>query len=157
MTPLQKLVAMLDADGHAAAARGLIEVNHLMREYAFSRDPLTEKAAELGMGLRLLVADWCRRPSAGDLPPAVGAASAGGDAMNRTSSTTLDWIPMKRRRPPHYEKVLSLTHEGEIIFGFRSHHGKRNTFVSTGVTFYLSDIEWWAVVTVPTNAKARKR
>ena len=58
MTPLQKLVEMLDADGHADAALSLIEVDHLMREYAFSRDPLTEKAAELGLGLRLLVADW---------------------------------------------------------------------------------------------------
>ena len=58
MTPLQKLVEMLDADGHDDAARGLIEVDHLMREYAFSRDLLTERASELGLDLRRLVADW---------------------------------------------------------------------------------------------------
>jgi hypothetical protein len=58
MTPLQKLVALLDADGHADAALSLIEADHLMREYAFSRDPLTEKASEPGMYLRRLVADW---------------------------------------------------------------------------------------------------
>ena len=58
MTPLQKLVEMLDADGHDDAARGLIEVDQLMREYAFSRDLLTERASELGLDLRRLVADW---------------------------------------------------------------------------------------------------
>ena len=58
MTPLQKLVEMLDADGHDDAERGLIEVDRLMREYAFSRDLLTERASELGLDLRRLVADW---------------------------------------------------------------------------------------------------
>jgi hypothetical protein len=60
---LQRLVRRLTADAHEDEAEALKTVDALMREYAFTRDPLTPDAEQFANDLRRLVADWmCASP-----------------------------------------------------------------------------------------------
>jgi hypothetical protein len=55
---IEKLVDYLRADGHDDDAEALIVVDHLMREYAFSHEPMEENAKIFSQLLQDLVADW---------------------------------------------------------------------------------------------------
>ena len=58
MNKLEKLVDYLRADGHGDDAEALIAVDHLMREYAFSDEPMEENAKNFSQLLQDLVTDW---------------------------------------------------------------------------------------------------
>jgi polyhydroxyalkanoate synthesis regulator phasin len=55
---LEKLVDYLRVDGHSEDAEALIVVDHLMREYAFSDEPMEENAKNFSQLLQDLVTDW---------------------------------------------------------------------------------------------------
>ena len=55
---LRRLVRKLNADAHGDEAKALKLVDMLMREYGFTRHPLTKDAEQLSDDLRRLVADW---------------------------------------------------------------------------------------------------
>jgi len=55
---LRRLVRRLTADAHQDEAEALVLVDALMREYAFTRDPLTPDAEQFSDDLRRLVAEW---------------------------------------------------------------------------------------------------
>ena len=60
---LRRLVRRLNADAHGDEAEALKLVDVLMREYAFTRDPLTRDAEQFSGDLRRLVADWMCTPN----------------------------------------------------------------------------------------------
>ena len=55
---LRTLVAKLTNDAHKDDAKALMLVDILMREYGFTRHPLTWEAEQFSNGLRRLVAEW---------------------------------------------------------------------------------------------------
>lgn len=55
---LRRLVRRLRSDAHDDEAESLILVDVLMREYGFTRDPLTKDAEAFSDDLRALVAEW---------------------------------------------------------------------------------------------------
>jgi hypothetical protein len=61
---LRRLVRRLNADEHGDEAEALKLVDVLMREYAFTRHPLTKDAEQFSDDLRRLVADWMCTPNA---------------------------------------------------------------------------------------------
>jgi hypothetical protein len=56
--PLFRLVKRLKDGGHEDEAIGLIDVDFLMKAYAFTDDPLTDDAKSFAKDLRQLVASW---------------------------------------------------------------------------------------------------
>jgi hypothetical protein len=61
---LRRLVRRLNADAHGDESEALKLVDVLMREYAFTRHPLTKDAEQFSDDLRRLVADWMCTPNA---------------------------------------------------------------------------------------------
>jgi len=61
---LRRLVRRLNADAHGDEAEALKLVDVLMREYAFTRHPLTKDAEQFSDDLRRLVANWMCTPNA---------------------------------------------------------------------------------------------
>lgn len=55
---LRRLVRRLKADAHGDEAEALKLVDMLMREYGFTRHPLTKDAEQFSDDLRRLVANW---------------------------------------------------------------------------------------------------
>jgi len=53
----------LVADAHGDEAEALKLVDMLMREYAFTRDPLTKDAERFSADLRRLVEEWMCTPN----------------------------------------------------------------------------------------------
>jgi hypothetical protein len=67
--PLAAAVARLRRDGHDDEADGLIAVDHLMREYAYTADPLDAVAEAMAKELRDVVGSWTKtRPADGRIP-----------------------------------------------------------------------------------------
>ena len=60
---LRRLVRRLNADAHEDEAEALKKVDMLMREYGFTRGPLTKDAEQFSDDLRRLVADWMCTPN----------------------------------------------------------------------------------------------
>ena len=60
---LRRLVRRLNADAHGDEAEALKLVDVLMREYAFTRHPLTKDAERFSDDLRRLVSDWMCTPN----------------------------------------------------------------------------------------------
>jgi hypothetical protein len=58
----------LNADAHGDEAEALKLVDVLMREYAFTRHPLTKDAEQFSDDLRHLVADWMCTPNVSGQP-----------------------------------------------------------------------------------------
>ena len=61
---LRRLVRRLNADAHGDEAEALKLVDMLMREYGFTRHPLTKAAEQFSDDLRRLVAEWMCTPNA---------------------------------------------------------------------------------------------
>ena len=61
---LRRLVRRLNADAHGDEAEALKLVDVLMREYGFTRHPLTKDAEQFSNDLRRLVAEWIGNPNA---------------------------------------------------------------------------------------------
>ena len=59
---LRRLVRRLNADAHGDEAEALKLVDVLMREYGFTRHPLTKDAEQFSNDLRRLVAEWIGNP-----------------------------------------------------------------------------------------------
>ena len=67
--PLAVVVARLRRDGHDDEADGLVAVDHLMREYAYTADPLDAVAEAMAKELRDVVDSWTKtRPADGRIP-----------------------------------------------------------------------------------------
>jgi hypothetical protein len=66
MKTIDKLAEQFKREGHGDEAWALVNVDRLMREYAYTKDPLTKDAEQLGADLRDLVAEW---KSVTELPP----------------------------------------------------------------------------------------
>ena len=60
---LRRLVRRLNADAHGDEAEALNLVDMLMREYGFTRHPLTKDAEQFSDDLRRLVAEWIGTPN----------------------------------------------------------------------------------------------
>ena len=60
---LRRLVRRLNADAHGDEAEALKLVDVLMREYGFTRHPLTKDAEQFSNDLRRLVAEWIGNPN----------------------------------------------------------------------------------------------
>ena len=58
MTALQRLKRTLLTNGWDETAKAFEGVDILMREYAFTKDPLTQDADQLARELRALVQEW---------------------------------------------------------------------------------------------------
>ena len=58
MTALQRLQRTLRTNGWNETAKALQDVDMVMREYAFTKDPLTKDAEQLARELRALVQEW---------------------------------------------------------------------------------------------------
>jgi hypothetical protein len=56
--PLDVAVKRLRRDGHDDEANGLVAVDHLMREYAYTDDPLDDVAKAMAAELRAVVESW---------------------------------------------------------------------------------------------------
>ena len=57
---LDKRTVRMNADGHEDEAEALRLIDLLMREYAYTRDPLTSDAIAFAGNLRDLVEEWKR-------------------------------------------------------------------------------------------------
>jgi len=71
---LDRVVRRLKLDAHNDEAIAVLKVDFLMREYGFTRDPLTKDAEVFSDDLRQLVAEWISWPN----PAVEGRTGNGG-------------------------------------------------------------------------------
>ena len=74
---LRRLVRRLNADAHGDEAEALKLVDVLMREYGFTRHPLTKDAEQFSNDLRRLVAEWIGNPNTFSHRPSEPEANEG--------------------------------------------------------------------------------